>query len=478
MDHSFRNIRDGLTVIGEVRTRGSRDEFNLIVDPYALEAIKAVVKAPVLFALQGWSRSYYTLDAHVKAIEAYNLPKLPEPTDTVWNQTKQYVSDLFKRFNTVECSSYKDFDSVKWIASSSAGYGYTGHKGDHENYRIAKRTAVTISEMLNHNPNYVAEAVEQSTPDVAFTRTQLCQVKVKTKVRNVWGEAFHYVLLEGLFAQPLVEYFMTIDSFYFIGRDPLFAVPALIEDLLSKKDYIYMFDWTAFDASVQEWEIRFAFQLLESILKFPSTVESHIWHFIIELFIYRKIAAPNGTLYLKTQGIPSGSCFTNIIGSIVNFVRLQYMFKKMTNQFVIAYTHGDDSLVGIDSAQFVHFKQLEAIAAQFNWNLSAAKSSFSRRAEGTTFLSRTVREGQNTREDLTCLRMLLFPEFPVQSGALSALRAKSIFHDAGSNSETLLTVYLYLKTKYGVADDLPDEFKAWNLIEYEARKVSYSTYVM
>lgn len=478
MDHPFRNIREGLQVIGEVRTRGSRDEFKLIIDDYAHEAINLLMSPTILFNLQGWSRSFYTLDAHIKAIEAYNLPKLPEPTDAVWNKTKQHVSDLFKQFNTVECSSYKDFDSVKWIASSSAGYGYTGHKGDLENYRIAKRTAVTISEKLNHNPNYISEAVTESTPDVAFTRTQLCQVKVKTKVRNVWGEAFHYVLLEGLFAQPLVEYFMTIDSFYFIGRDPLFAVPALIEDILATKDYIYMFDWSAFDASVQEWEIRFAFKLLESILRFPSTVESHIWHLIIELFIYRKIAAPNGKLYLKTQGIPSGSCFTNIIGSIVNFVRIQYMFKKMTDQFVIAYTHGDDSLVGINSAQFVHFKQLEEVAAQFNWNLSAAKSSFSRRAEGTTFLSRTVREGQNTREDLTCLRMLLFPEFPVESGAMSALRAKSIFIDAGSNSEKLYAVFKYLKNKYGVADALPDEFKAWNLIEYEARKVSYSTYVM
>jgi hypothetical protein len=475
MDHPHRKIRTGLIELSDLPSRRSRDEFAIITDTHAKKAIERFASTTDLFNLQGWARSYYSLDFHVAAIEAYNLPKLPEPTDADWNQTKQYVSSIFKQFNTVESISYKDFDSVKWISSSSAGYGYVGHKGDGENYRKAKRTAVTISELLNHNPAYATEAVVESTPDIAFTRTQLCQVKVKTKVRNVWGEAFHYVLLEGLFAQPLVEYFKTVNSFYFIGKNPLFSVPKLIEDTMCDKDYVYMFDWSNFDATVQEWEIRFAFQLLRSMLTFPSTVENHIWHLVTELFIYRKIASPHGKLYLKTQGIPSGSCFTNIIGSITNFIRIQYLFKRTTGDFVTAFTHGDDSLVGVNSHQYVQFKTLEALASTLNWKLSAQKSSVSDKAEGVTFLSRTVREGQNYRDTITCLRMLLFPEYPVEDGKLSALRAKSILADSGTHSDLLFNITEYLIAEHGILDSLPDQFRPWDLVEYEARKVSVST---
>ncbi|UFK61914.1 RNA-dependent RNA polymerase [Silvergrass cryptic virus 1] len=478
MDHSFRGIRQGLIELKKISERRSRDEFRVYQDEYAAEAIRLIVPMNIRFELQGWARSYYDLQQHVQAIEAYNLPKLPEPTHIAWNQTKQMTQAIFRQFDQIDCLSYKDFDSVKWMSSSSAGYGYEGHKGDDDNYKKAKKTAVTIAEKLNHDVNYGPEAIKESTPDIAFTRTQLSQVKVKTKVRNVWGEAFHYVLLEGLFAQPIVEYFMNINSFYFIGKDPLLSVPALIDEMLRNKDYVYMFDWSAFDATVQEWEIRFAFECLESMIQFPSTVEFQIWRFVIELFIYRKIASPHGVLYLKTQGIPSGSCFTNIIGSITNYVRIQYMFNRLTGSFATVYTHGDDSLAAVNSDQFVHFNALEKIASEHLWKLNASKSSMSMKQEGVTFLSRTVREGQNRREELACLRMLMYPEYPVESGDLSALRAFSIMNDSGLHSSYFLKIFQLLKENHGIAASLPNHLKIWDPKEYEARKVSYSMYVM
>lgn len=77
--------------------------------------------------------------------------------------------------------SYENFDSVKWIKSSSAGDGYAGLKGDAENYDIAKRTALTIAEKLDRDRYFGPEAIKQSTPDIALTRTQLSQIKAMTK---------------------------------------------------------------------------------------------------------------------------------------------------------------------------------------------------------------------------------------------------------------------------------------------------------
>jgi hypothetical protein len=383
------------------------------------------------------------------------------------------VRNQFLKMDKVTTISHDNLDSVKWVRSSAAGYGYTGLKGDGDNYKLARKTAYTLSKAIDHDRSYATQALYDSTPDVAFTRTQLCQIKVKRKVRNVWGEAFHYVLLEGLFADPLIRYFASIDSFYFIGRDPLLSVPLLIEGILHEKDYIYMFDWSGFDASVQEWEIRTAFDLMESMLVFPSSVEHQVWRFIVELFIYRKIAAPTGTLYLKTLGIPSGSCFTNIIGSIVNYIRIQYLFYRLTGNFALVYTHGDDSLAGVDANYYIPFENFEPICLEHNWTFNLKKSSVSNTAEGASFLSRNVREQSNQRDELTCLRMLKYPEYSVESGAISALRAHSIMTDSGLSSQHLYTVYKRLRNEYGTNAVLPLNQKNWNPLEYELLRNSY-----
>ena len=475
MDHAFRNISAGLEILGDIPERKSREEFKVLVDEYAFEAIRLFVPLTLQQELVGWARSYYSLEKHVDAIHAYGGPKLPEPKDEAWNKTKQHTLKLFREFPRVSALSYEDFDAVRWLSSSAAGYGYIGRKGDGENYKMAKRTAVTIAEALDHDRGYGPQAIFDSTPDLAFTRTQLSELKVKTKIRNVWGEAFHYVLLEGLFADPLIEAFKSFDSFYFIGRNPLLSVPTIIEELLAEKDYVYMFDWSQFDASVQEWELRFAFECLETMLIFPSNIEFQIWRFLIELFIYRKIASPKGVLYVKTHGIPSGSCFTNIIGSITNYVRIQYMMLRLTNEFAKVYTHGDDSLAAIHSTQYIPLGRFQSICEPLNWKINILKSDVSRASNQITFLSRSVREQQNAREELVCLRMLAYPEYAVPSGDVSALRARSIHLDAGINSHHLYRVSHYLEEKYGLAQSLPNQLMKWDQNEYEAKKFSAST---
>lgn len=474
MDHPFRKERRGLLELAEIPMRTIRDEYQVLVDPYADEAIERLAPVDVKRELAGWARSYYTLEGHMDAILKYDRPKIPAPKDQAWNRAQQHVLNQFRRMDKVNVMSYQYFDNVKYLRSSSAGYGYVGLKGDPGNYERARKTAVTIAEKLNHDPAYGPEAIANSTPDVAFTRTQLSQIKVKRKVRNVWGEAFHYVLLEGLFADPLIQHFKEERSFYFIGKDPLLAVPALIQEILSYSDYVYQLDWSAFDSSVQEWEIRFAFQALEQLLVYPSKVEEQIWHFVIELFIYRKIACPDMKVRLKTLGIPSGSCFTNIIGSIVNFTRIQFLFIKLTHQPVPAFTHGDDSLTGAAATQYIQLSVLEDVCREYLWDLNKLKSEISSKEEQTTFLSRTVREGQNFRDSLTCLRMLKYPEYPVPSGDISTLRAYSIAKDSGLSSVLLRDIYLYLDRKYGMAQVLPLNLQRWDPLEYELLRQSFS----
>jgi len=66
MDHRFKGVTNGLEVIGEIPMRKSREEFEVIRDMYALAAINQVVPFTLRQELEGWARSYYTLQKHVE----------------------------------------------------------------------------------------------------------------------------------------------------------------------------------------------------------------------------------------------------------------------------------------------------------------------------------------------------------------------------------------------------------------------------
>ena len=260
----------------------------------------------------------------------FNKRILPEPDDYEWKCVKEDCARYFQtlpRVTPLSAITKGDFDKIKYHQGTSAGYGYSEgqhpfptHKGprDGPNYKRAKRIAAKIihecvaSMQSNSFETFLEDASLNSTPDIAFTRTQLVELP-NTKVRQVFGECFHYVLLEGLFACPLIDMFMANDSFYYIGEDPATGVPHLINNLDPNDDVYYLtIDWSSFDASVQPYEINHAFELIESILNFPDEATRLTFLYTKQLFLKRKLATPDGRVFLRYGGVPSGSYYTHL----------------------------------------------------------------------------------------------------------------------------------------------------------------------
>lgn len=114
---------------------------------------------------------------------------------------------------------------------------------------------------------------------------------------------------------------------------------------------IAQIDFSSFDATVRTELIFHAFKILRSMFKLTKTegiMLDQLRHYFINtpLLFYNKVV-------VKKRGIPSGSAFTQIIGSIVNMIACQYAslrsreYKLRTR---LSCWLGDDSFLNFEQA--------------------------------------------------------------------------------------------------------------------------------
>nr|ARO72610.1 RNA-dependent RNA polymerase [Spinach deltapartitivirus 1] len=453
---------EGLTFLGTIPARHLREEYVILTDQPVYDSVKDYASNADMQEIDGWARSFYTLEGILDSIQLFSKPLIPEPTDSLWDETKQEVfNEISNLFTPVTSLSFETgFDSVPYEHSSAAGYGYTGKKGEGDNLHrakaIANKAVLDFSETIDKDgfQTAVDNMVQQSTPDVAFTRTQLAKLP-SIKVRIVFGEAFHFILIEGLSAAPLLEAFKRTDSFYFTGKDPTIHVPQLIHKMGLEEGWFVCLDWKSFDSSVQLWEIDFAFSCVESLLTFPSENTRRAFYLARESFKHRKLAAPDCKLWMRKGGIPSGSYFTNIIGSIINYTRITYVCKRLGLRKTSCYVQGDDSVTFVQTGQRPDLYQLQALGTEFGWSLNIPKCTITQSSHNVTFLGRSQVHQLNTRERLKVLRLMCFPEFKVEDPKISTARVKAIARDAGWNDPLYTRIYLRLSRLYGEVERLP-----------------------
>lgn len=445
-----------------------REPETILVDKFALSELNKDWPNIYNQQLLGWARSFYTLEGHMHSIQSFSSPDTPISAlnQEVYQTSIDFVKNELRSLpRTRAFDVLTELDKVHYEQSSAAGYNYIGPKGPTlgENHNRAIRLAkATLWSTIKDEDGGPAYALRNMVPDVGYTRTQLSNIREKTKVRGVWGRAFHYILLEGTTARPLLETFMKANTFYHIGLDPQLSVPRLMSDMAINCRWLYAIDWSGFDTTVSRFEINAAFDIIKSLVDFPNFETEQTFELCRQIFIHKKIAAPDGETYWVHKGIPSGSYYTSIIGSIINRIRIEYLWRSIFQRTpIMCATQGDDSLVGDE--YLVDIKAIADYAKQFGWIINAEKTEYSRSPELVTFLGRTMRGGLNARELEKCLKLLIFPEHAVESGRISAYRARSIMEDCGHTSEYINTIARRLKRKYGIAalSEIPASMKRY-----------------
>ncbi|QGL51730.1 RNA-dependent RNA polymerase [Vespa velutina associated partiti-like virus 1] len=188
-------------------------------------------------------------------------------------------------------------------------------------------------------------------PDVClFARAQIAR-HPKQKIRATWGYSFDIYMEEARYFYPIQNFIKQHKHNFPIayGLEMANGGMSSINDMLmrNKGAKFIISDWSKFDKTVPVWLIRDAFDILFGLLH-PNRVGVYTrrrWKKIVDYFCETPIRTCKGERFLVTGGVPSGSCFTNIVDSIINCIVTRFLSYQTTSEFPIGEIFlGDDGV--------------------------------------------------------------------------------------------------------------------------------------
>jgi hypothetical protein len=315
-------------------------------------------------------------------------------------------------------------------ASAGIEYRLQGYK--------KKRDAVKL--LQKHMPPFIFNILKKgpisSAPPCTIASRPAISNRDINKIRAIWVYPLKVCTIEGMFAVPLIKAiqqsnYRTI-AWNFTPWSGLYF-KHFAESLSAKKRVYLGIDFSSFDTTVPSWIIHDIFSLLYKCFNIPDRYKSYfsrLWYFITHYFVHTPFAL-DGQKYQKHNGIPSGSWFTNIVGSLVNALVSRVAIRVLTGLRSSAarrakygrvndYYMGDDSFIILEGyTRKANITNLELLGTRlskvffhyFGLIMHPRKSEISRNITKVSFLgSRFSESGYPIRKTTSFLKVLLHPE--------------------------------------------------------------------
>jgi len=247
-------------------------------------------------------------------------------------------------------------------------------------------------------------------PCVAFHRVSHGPDGPKTRL--VWGYPQSMFLVESMFAPELILRYLSSSTPMAFGLTKVQIGASLTQ--IENSGVRYSLDFSGFDSSVPSGIIHFAFRVLRSHFAEWDEFHEKAWNRLIGYFINTPIMMPDQSIWRKHGGIPSGSYFTQLIDSIVNYVAVQYAFLRSLGQPVEVEkvkVLGDDSVIG--HGTYIPIERLAKYFGELGLRLNERKTKISRFGkEPVEFLGHIWYHGIADRPVEELVKRLVFPEKP------------------------------------------------------------------
>lgn len=226
------------------------------------------------------------------------------------------------------------------------------------------------------------------------------------KTRLVWGYPQAMTLLESCFARPLIDEFLVNRSPMAFGLQKFELGARLVR--IGNLGVNYAIDFSKFDASISPRLISLAFRILRTWFELDASQEA-VWDKVVNYFIHTPILMPDGYVWLKHQGVPSGSYFTQLVDSIVNYLVIQYVMLKTTGEAATnCLVLGDDSI--FSSSHWIDLTDIAAHAKSLGLIVNVEKSGRFRHDENVSFLGHEWKHSLVDRPVEDVAKRLAFPE--------------------------------------------------------------------
>lgn len=238
---------------------------------------------------------------------------------------------------------------------------------------------------------------------------------INLKDRYVWSVDAATACVEAQFSMPLTKYLAQVD-FFSPGKEPE-ILRSLVREARESNYYWVGLDFSKFDQTIPAWLIEVCFDIIKG---FYDEQFHHELNWIARNFIHTKVLLPGGVVIQKHKGIPSGSGFTQIVGTMCNMlIMLSYFCSKvdgydreamkkhirdilyydLRRKKVGMFAQGDDNLFFTKS--FVDINDVAGFGkAVFGVNINPEKSDFGKTCEHPIYLKREWRhDGEYQRPE-------------------------------------------------------------------------------
>lgn len=349
-------------------------------------------------------RSWVTPDYIFDGVLNYSLPVAPRHDSEHYNTAMNNLRKEFLVEQKIPVISW-DLARISVPQSTSPGLPYI-QNGIHKKSEALDED---FDEMVEFWNKVGRGKRTDSIPDcAAFARSHISDTDTN-KVRPVWAYPITAILAEAKFAHLIINELTSQN----IGKHTAYGMEMMkggmtwlqgqvleLNHQSSGAQYV-MTDYSAFDSSIPASLIRDCFRILREKIDFTkemdingNIVESdaksnlRIFKKIESYFINTPIRNPDGRRFRKDHGVPSGSMFTNIIDTMINYLVTQtaslFTFGELP-MFELYF--GDDSLCAFPSTTIINLDiYSDNVDLLFGMTVNKKKSYYTTNPQNIHFL--------------------------------------------------------------------------------------------
>jgi len=483
---NWSSIPEGLIELRTLRSFRRHPIDRDYIDPYVLKVYEEILTPRLLYDVKNYWRPNYDPDIFLDNLLKFKSPRRAQPND--WESFQRYIdSDYHYEFRS---HGFFDFSLLDTNWQAAAGFGYGNKKkGDFGVKERAFKTACVLA-LEYHKGNRLT--LDEYTPDLALVKPEPSPSS-KSKLRPVWGVAYHNWILSALGGQPAMKAVPSLlDGYPLVHNiDPSKDIPLLYSQLNDKypDHHWYQIDWSSLDADVQLFESNTYDQRMNERISFNGDeLAASCWKFSTDWRSHGTVVSPSGTKYVRNGNVGSGDTLTYHKDSEVAHRRLRYLLKDFESDFcpkqLILKCGGDDGIIGVPRNVQLPIKKLSHDAeVTFNSKLNGNKFEYSPTPLGLSLFKTEVNPGfhaQRKEDTVAVLGRTLCPLGTIEHGSLSTARVRMINDATGWSNPYLLQTFFKLKRLYGEADrsEMPTSWlraiERAGIIKYRTNTHSFS----